>query len=85
VKAAFLMKGEFYMTMEVIKKIALISGSETGYRKELNIVSWNGKEPKYDLRTWSPEGIALRGLTLTEDEAKELQKVLNEMFTEQAE
>ncbi len=72
------------MTMKVIKKIALISGSETGFRKELNIVSWNGKEPKYDLRSWSPEGIALRGLTLTEDEAKELQKVLNEMFTEQA-
>ena len=73
------------MTLEVVKKIALISGAETGFRKELNFVSWNGKEPKYDLRIWSPEGIALRGLTLTEDEAKELQKVLNEMFTEQAE
>ena len=73
------------MTMKVIKKIALISGSETGFRKELNIVSWNGKEPKYDLRSWSPEGIALRGLTLTEEEAKELQKALNDMFAEQAE
>ena len=73
------------MTMEVIKKIALISGSETGYRKELNIMSWNEREPKYDLRNWSPEGIPLRGVTLTEDEAKELQKVLNDMFTEQAE
>ena len=73
------------MTLKVIKKIALISGSETGVRKELNIVSWNGKEPKYDLRSWSPEGIALKGLTLTEEEAKELQKVLNEIFTEQAE
>ena len=70
------------MTMELIKKIALISGAETGFRKELNFVSWNGKEPKYDLRTWSPEGIALRGLTLTEDEAKELQKILNDMFAE---
>lgn len=73
------------MTMEFIKKIALISGSETGFRKELNIVSWNGKEPKYDLRNWSPEGIPLRGVTLTEDEAKGLQKVLNDMFAEQAE
>ena len=70
------------MTMKVIKKIALICGSETGFRKELNIVSWNGKEPKYDLRSWSPEGIALKGLTLTEDEAKELQKVLNDMLAE---
>jgi hypothetical protein len=73
------------MTLEVIKKIALISGSETGFRKELNFISWNGKEPKYDLRSWSPEGIPLRGVTLTEDEAKELHTVLNDMFAEQAE
>ena len=43
-------------------------------------MSWNGAEPKIDLRTWSPEGIALKGLTLTEDEAKELCKALNDMF-----
>ena len=73
------------MTLEVIRKSALISGSETGFRKELNVVSWNGREPKYDLRNWSPEGMALKGLTLTEEEAKELQKALNDMFTEQAE
>ena len=68
------------MTLEVIKNIALLSGSETGFRKELNLVSWNGREPKYDLRSWSPEGKALRGLTLTEDEAKELMKALNDLF-----
>ena len=68
------------ITMEVIKKIAVISGPDTGYRKELNLVSWNGAEPKIDLRTWSPEGAALKGLTMTEDEAKELKKALNEMF-----
>ena len=73
------------MTLEVIKKIALISGAETGFRKELNIVSWNGREPKYDLRSWSPEGIPLRGVTLTEDEAKELKKVLKDVFAEQTE
>ena len=73
------------MTLEVIKEIALISGLETGFRKELNIVSWNGRDPKYDLRSWSPEGMALKGLTLTEDEAKELQKALNDLFNEQVE
>ena len=73
------------MTLEIIKKIALISGSEAGFRKELNIVSWNGRDTKYDLRSWSPEGVALKGLTLTEDEAKGLQKALNDMFAEQTE
>ena len=36
------------------------------YKKELNLVSWNGAEPKIDIRTWSPNGAALKGLTLTE-------------------
>ena len=70
------------ITLEVIKKIAVLNGSEAGYTKELNLVSWNGREPKYDLRTWSPEGIALKGLTLTEEEAKELYKALGDMFAE---
>lgn len=43
-------------------------------------MSWNGAEPKIDLRTWSPDGMALRGLTMTEDEAKELRKALDDMF-----
>ena len=70
------------ITLEVIKKIAVLNDSNAGYTKELNLVSWNGREPKYDLRTWSPEGIALKGLTLTEEEAKELYKVLGNMFAE---
>ena len=70
------------ITLEVIRKIAVLNGSEAGYTKELNLVSWNGREPKIDLRTWSPEGIALKGLTLTEEEAKELYKALGNMFTE---
>lgn len=70
------------ITLEVIRKIAVLNGSEAGYTKELNLVSWNGREPKYDLRTWSPEGIALKGLTLTEEEAKELYKALGDMFAE---
>ena len=70
------------ITLEVIKKIAVLNDSEEGYTKELNLVSWNGREPKYDLRTWSPEGIALKGLTLTEEEAKELYKALGDMFAE---
>ena len=70
------------ITLEVIKKIAVLNDSDAGYTKELNLVSWNGREPKIDLRTWSPEGIALKGLTLTEEEAKELYKALGDMFAE---
>ena len=40
---------------EIKNTITILSESEKGWKKELNFISWNGKEPKYDLRDWSPE------------------------------
>ena len=40
---------------EIIKKIGVLSTSASGWTKELNIVSWNYREPKYDLRDWSAD------------------------------
>ena len=34
---------------EIVKEIAVLSTSDSGYTKEINLISWNGKEPKYDL------------------------------------
>ena len=39
---------------EIVKEIAVLATSESGYTKEINLISWNGKEPKYDIRTFSP-------------------------------
>ncbi len=39
---------------EIIKNIGVLSESPKGWIKELNLISWNGKEPKYDLRDWDP-------------------------------
>ena len=41
---------------EIIKKIGVLSKSEKGWAKELNLISWNDREPKYDIRDWSPDG-----------------------------
>ena len=41
---------------EIIKKIGVLSKSEKGWAKELNLISWNDREPKYDIREWSPNG-----------------------------
>ena len=55
---------------EIIKEIAVLSTSESGYTKEINLISWNGKEPKYDIRTFSPNREKCgKGITLTADEA----------------
>ena len=39
---------------EIVKKIAVLSMSDSGYAKEINLISWNGNEPKYDIRSFSP-------------------------------
>ena len=40
---------------EIVKKIGVLSTSGSGWTKELNLVSWNDREPKYDLRDWSAD------------------------------
>ncbi len=40
---------------EIAQKIGVLSTSASGWAKELNLVSWNDRDPKYDLRDWTPE------------------------------
>ena len=61
----------------ITEHIATISTSPKGWTKELNLVSWNDKEPKYDLRDWSPDHSKMgKGLTLSDEELKELRTAL---------
>ena len=69
--------------MKITEEIAVLSVSSSGYTKEINLVSWNGAEPKYDIRSWSPGREKCgKGIALTRAEAKNLflalQKVLSE-------
>ena len=40
---------------EIINTVGVLSESSKGWTKELNLISWNGREPKYDIRDWDPE------------------------------
>lgn len=63
---------------EIEKELGSISESAKGWTKELNLISWNGKEAKYDLRDWAPEHEKMgKGVTLTNDELKALKDLLN--------
>ncbi|MDE8564142.1 PC4/YdbC family ssDNA-binding protein [Anoxybacillus rupiensis] len=65
---------------EIIETIAVLSESSKGWKKELNLISWNSREPKYDLRDWSPNRDKMgKGVTLTKEELLQLKKLLNEM------
>jgi hypothetical protein len=65
---------------EIEKELGKISESPKGWTKELNLISWNGKEAKYDLRDWAPEHEKMgKGITLSIDELKQLKELLNKM------
>ena len=65
---------------EIVEHIAVLSTSKTGWTKELNLISWNGRSPKYDIREWSPEHEKMgKGITLNSDEAQELYKLLSKI------
>jgi hypothetical protein len=65
---------------EIVKKIGVLSESGSGWTKELNLISWNGREPKYDLRDWSPDGEKMgKGVTLSEEDLAALKALLNKL------
>ena len=67
-------------TYEVTERIAVLSTNARGWERQLNMVSWNGNPPKYDIRDWSPDGSRMaKGISLTEDELKTLKDILNDM------
>ncbi|WP_234121976.1 YdbC family protein [Clostridium hydrogenum] len=65
---------------EIKENAGVLSESAKGWRKELNLVSWNDNAPKFDIRDWSKEHDKMgKGVTLTTEELKELKNILNNM------
>jgi hypothetical protein len=65
---------------EIVKKVGVLSQSSKGWTKELNLISWNEREAKYDLRDWSPDGQTMgKGVTLSREELVALKELLNQL------
>ena len=65
---------------KITKHIGTLEKTGSGWTKELNLVSWNGKEPKYDIRDWSEDHDRMsRGITLTENQMRVLVELLKTM------
>jgi len=63
---------------EIIKKIGTLSTSASGWAKELNLISWNDRDPKYDIREWSADHEKMgKGVTLSKEELLALKELLN--------
>lgn len=68
------------ISFEIIETLGVLSTSTKGWTKELNLISWNGREPKYDLREWSPEHDKMgKGVTLSKDELEALKGILEKL------
>ena len=62
---------------EITEEIGILSESAKGWTKELNLISWNDREPKYDIREWAPEHEKMgKGTTLSKEEVTKLKEIL---------
>lgn len=62
---------------EILKTFGEIPGNRK-WKVRLNLISWNGGEPKYDIRTWSEDGQSMgKGISLSRDELLELRKIID--------
>ena len=65
---------------EIKETIGTLSENSKGWSKELNLISWNDRQPKYDVRDWSPEHEKMgKGVTLSAEELIKLRDILNKM------
>lgn len=66
------------LKFEITERIGVLSENAKGWTKELNKVSWNEREPKYDLREWNPDHSRMgKGITFTDEEVETLKAILN--------
>ena len=68
---------------DIQKRYGVLSEERNGWRKELNLVSWSGRKPKFDLRDWAPDHEKMgKGITLTTEEAEKLRDLLTAALSE---
>ena len=64
---------------DIVREIGVLSENTKGWRKEVNLISWNDGKPKYDIRDWAPGREKMgKGITLTEEEMKALMKAVSD-------
>ncbi|MBQ9329338.1 MAG: hypothetical protein IJ225_12505 [Solobacterium sp.] len=72
---------------EVTKHIGSLSNTSGGWHKELNMVSWNDGDPKYDIRTWNGDSHTRmgKGISLSREELSALKDLIEEELAETSE
>lgn len=65
---------------DIIKNIGVLSENNKGWKREVNIISWNGRKPKIDIRDWDESHVKMgKGITLSKSELKQLKEIIDEI------
>lgn len=71
---------------DIKEHIGVIKTFHSGWQKELNVISWNDREPKYDIREWDMNHEHMtRGIMLFPDEMESICHLLKDRVFETAE
>ena len=71
------------VTYDIVKHIGVIRETPRGYKKEVNLVSWNGAKPKIDIRDWDADHERMsKGIALTEEDAQKVAELILNYFKE---
>ena len=69
------------ITFVITEHIGDISLASSGWKREINLVSWNGNDARFDIRSWSPDHSKMsRGLTFCSEEMQIIAKLLKGRF-----
>jgi hypothetical protein len=61
----------------IMRHVGVLGDAGKGWKRELNVVSWNKREAKYDIRDWDPDHEKMgKGITLTKEDAQALALLL---------
>ncbi len=65
---------------EITQELGVLSESKSGWTRELNLVSWNGATPKFDIRDWAPGHEKMgKGISLNGEELAKLKQLLDKV------
>ena len=65
------------ITYEIIENLGVLSETKSGWKLEVNLISWNGSDPVIDIRSWSPDKSKMgKGITLNKEEEEKLLEIL---------
>ncbi len=66
---------------EIQEELGVVSEGSRGWTRELNLISWNEGNPKYDIRDWAPDHEKMgKGISLTKEELESLYDLIGEVL-----